>query len=264
MRSFWRTVPLFFSVAVAAVLLWGFRAALLPVTGETPRIEESRGAERLEPGDLAILAIGDSLARGAGDGPGRGFVEDVAAALRKSRPGLSLQNLAVDGMESDGVKEVLSHPNARELSSRAGVILVSIGGNDLSHSVPREFAGAPGAGVALARARFEKNLEEILGQLRSGNPKARICILLLYNPFDSTPEASALGSSIIVDWNSAIQKIALRHAVRTIPTFDLFENRADRLSRDHFHPNGAGYRLIADRVLQDLEPDRRSAPSPGS
>jgi lysophospholipase L1-like esterase len=265
MRSFWRTVPLFFSIAVAAALLWGFRAALSPVRGDIPRVEEAPPLGQIGEGPLAILAIGDSLTRGAGDGPGRGFVEDVAAALRKTHPGLSLQNLAIDGLESDGLKEVLSHPNARELVRRAGVILVSIGGNDLSHSVPRDFTGAPGAGIAPARARLERNLEEILEQARAGNAKAKILVLLLYNPFTSTPEAGAVAASVIVDWNSSIQKIALRHGVRTIPTFDLFEERADRLSRDHFHPNDSGYRVIAERILQVLEPDRRrEPPNPGS
>lgn len=259
MRSFWRTVPLFFSVAVAAVLLWGFRAALSPVTGEAPRVEQPPAAPRIEPGELAVLAVGDSLTRGSGDSPGRGYVDLVAAELRKAHPKFSLQNLAIDGLESEGVKEVLSHPNARELAARAGLILVSVGGNDLSHSVPRDFSALPGAGIALARERFERNLDEILGGLRSENAKAKIFFLLLYNPFSASREADALASSVIVDWNSAAEKIALRHGVSAIPTLDLFEGRPDRLSRDHFHPNQTGYRLIAGRILENLN----EAPIPG-
>ena len=106
---------------------------------------------------------------------------------------------------------------------------------------------------ALGRARrtFESNLDAILGELRSANPTGRIVLLLLYNPF-SDAELGAAGSPMIVDWNASAEKIALSHGVRTVPTFDLFEGRPERLSRDHFHPNEEGYRLIAQRVKEAL------------
>jgi lysophospholipase L1-like esterase len=40
--------------------------------------------------------------------------------------------------------------------------------------------------------------------------------------------------------------------VSTIPVFDLFQGRADRLAVDRFHPNRDGYRTIAERVIQSL------------
>jgi lysophospholipase L1-like esterase len=35
-----------------------------------------------------------------------------------------------------------------------------------------------------------------------------------------------------------------------VPTFDLFQGRADRLSADRYHPNAEAYGEIAERMLQ--------------
>lgn len=38
-----------------------------------------------------------------------------------------------------------------------------------------------------------------------------------------------------------------------VPTFDLFQHKlGEYLSSDHFHPNGAGYQAIADRIVQGM------------
>jgi lysophospholipase L1-like esterase len=249
MRIFWRRVPLFFSILPGAVLLWGFREALLPVAGKPVPVPSIAAMEVSRPGEFLLLALGDSLTRGAGEGPG--YAADVADRLRTPHPQLRLENLAIDGLETQGLNEVLSHPHARALASAAGVILLSIGGNDLSHAVPREsLAGLPEE-IARSREQLERNLDEALSVLRTANPSARIVILGLYNPFSSA-ESGGAASLVVVDWNAAIEKIAFRHRVQTVPIFDLFERRPDRLSPDRFHPNRRGYELIAERVLQAL------------
>jgi lysophospholipase L1-like esterase len=40
--------------------------------------------------------------------------------------------------------------------------------------------------------------------------------------------------------------------VHVVPTFDLFQGRADRLAADRFHPNREGYAAIAARAIQLL------------
>lgn len=247
MRAFWRRVPLFASIIPGAILLWSFRDALRPAAGRVPAESASVGAAASRPGEFLLLALGDSLTRGAGEGPG--YAADVAERFGKTHPGLRMENLAVDGLESEGLREVLSHPNARALAAGAGAILLSIGGNDLSHAAPRDIRASLPEEIGRSRERLEKNLEEILSTLRSANPSARILMLGLYNPFSSSSSGDA-ASAVVVDWNASIEKIALRHRVQMVPVFDLFEKRPDRLSPDRFHPNRAGYALIADRVMQ--------------
>jgi lysophospholipase L1-like esterase len=250
-RSFWRTVPLLASLPLAAALAWGFVEALAPARGSAVPAAAPREAPPKRAGQFLAIAIGDSLTRGTGAAPGSGYVDDVAQDLRRGKTGFRLENLAIEGLETAGLRELLSHPEPRSLAASADAIFLSIGGNDLSHAVGRAGSEAPLEALGRARRTFEGNLDAILGELRELNPSAKIVLLLLYDPFTGS-ELGGAGSALIVDWNAAAQKIALSRGVSAVPTFDLFEGRADRLSRDHFHPNEEGYRLIAARVKQAL------------
>ena len=249
MKSFWRTVPLVAAIPLAAALAWGFVEALAPSGGSAVPVAAAPSIAPKRAGQFTVLAIGDSLARGTGAAPGSGWVDDVARALGRKRSGLRLENLGIEGLETAGLRELLFHPQPRSLAASADAILVSIGGNDLSHAVGRARSESPLEALGSARRTFEANLDAILGELRDLDPSGRIVLLLLYNPFGGS-ELGEAGSAVIVDWNAAAQKIALSHGVETVPTFDLFESHPDRLSRDHFHPNEEGYTLIAERVNQ--------------
>ena len=250
-RSFWRTGPLALAIPLAGILAWGFVAALAPPRGAAVPPPAPAAPPPKRPGEFLLLAVGDSLTRGTGAAPGSGYVDDASRELRARYPGVRVDNLAIEGLESSGLRDVLAHPEPRRLAAAADAIFVSIGGNDLSHAVGRARLEPPLEALGRARRTFESNLDAILGGLRSENPAGRILLLLLYNPFGEA-ELGAAGSATIVDWNAAAEKIALAHGVRTIPTFDIFEGHPERLSRDHFHPNEEGYRLIAGRVQEAM------------
>ena len=91
------------------------------------------------PGRRFLLVLGDSLARGTGDETGKGYAADVLDSLKKSGAA-DMANLAVNGAESGDVERVLESENVGRLAASADWILLSAGGNDLSHSVPRETA----------------------------------------------------------------------------------------------------------------------------
>ena len=255
---FWLwTAPLVVGIAAAVVFGAGFLLALRggvgkplgpPVTPDLPL--ERAGAPR--DGVFRILVVGDSLAKGTGDETGKGFAVDVLEAFRKKGKA-EITNLAVNGMESPEIREIVESPNVKSLAAHADLILVSAGGNDLSHGAtgggtsPTQLAEA----VIASRERYAKNLRAILATLREANPKARICVLGLYDPFGDDRTEGHLGASVVLEWNTLTQEIALAVPnVSVIPTFDLFNGRPDRLSADHYHPNAAAYEEIAKRILQ--------------
>jgi len=253
---FW-TAPLVVGLAAAVVLGTGFVLALRGTTGNplggapppvpTPVRAKPVGAD----GVFRILVVGDSLARGTGDETGNGFARDVFDAYQK-KGRAEITNLAVNGMESPEIRAVVETPNVRSLAARANLILISAGGNDLSHGAMR--GGAPveaAESVAASQARYAQNLRGILGTLREANPEARIAVLGLYDPFGDDRAAGRLGASVVLQWNEVIAETALGFPnVVVIPTFDLFQGRPDRLSADRYHPNAAAYEEIAKRVLQ--------------
>ena len=60
---------------------------------------------------------------------------------------------------------------------------------------------------------------------------------------------------MLFSWNAVIAETALAFPnVSVVPTFDIFAGRADRLAADHFHPNGKGHQVIAQRIIQLLPP----------
>lgn len=250
-------VPAALALAAGAVFAVGFWLAVRGSGGEplgaAPPTPVARGAQK-PAGKRVVLVLGDSLSRGTGDPSGLGYTADVVAALRKRGP-VEPVSLAVGGAESSDLKRLVESANVRSLAASADVILVSIGGNDLSHSfsavgVPAEALSS----VDAARTRFAGNLRAILSQLREANPSAPIRLLALYQPFGGEGREGRIGESVVLAWNSVIVETALGYRdVTVVPVFDLFQGRGDRLATDRFHPNREGYRAIAERVIQTLE-----------
>jgi len=206
-------------------------------------------------GAFRIVALGDSLTRGTGDAPGGGgYPERVAAALRKDGRLVTVENLAVDGSETGDFLTKMEDTVVKERIAGASLILLSIGGNDLSHSIrgaalPGEAAADPTT-PALASASL--NLQRILPLLRKQNPSAPIRILGLYNPFPESFDRK-MARETLLKWNVALEEASYGVPGTTVvPTADLFDERPDRLSPDRFHPGANGYGEIAGRVLSTL------------
>lgn len=252
----WRA-PAVVAGLAAALFVAGFVLALRgtmgePVGGPPPPLA-SAGTVKTA-GRRFLLVLGDSLARGTGDETGKGFASDVFETLKKGRPA-DMANLAVNGAESSDVLKVLDSENVRRLAASADWILLSVGGNDLSHSVPGRGAmtASPMEELGASRGRYAANLRQILSRLRDANPQAPIALLALYDPFGNEGPQARVGASIILSWNTLIEETALSFSnVSVVPTFDIFYGRSDRLAVDRFHPNGKGHQAIADRILQIL------------
>jgi lysophospholipase L1-like esterase len=254
----WRTVGL---LSVLSFLLFaaGFVFALDPrqlASGPAAEPAEHAKPAPSKPGEgiRHVVALGDSLTRGAGDANGLGYVGHVRQALEKQtgHP-VTLTNLAINGQESTGLVEQLSQPQVQKLLTQADLILFTIGGNDLFkqsggvYRLDKEKLAAAAKGLTA-------NYEQILRQIRELNASATIVYAALYNPFGDT-EAAADTVKPVLDWNSAASAIAARYPrVIVVPTYDLFVNKEKTyLYTDHFHPNGAGYARIAERIMQALQ-----------
>jgi lysophospholipase L1-like esterase len=251
----WR-VPAAVAVVAGLVFTAGFWLALrgsagVPL-GNPPPPPAKHEAPR-SPGKRLVLVLGDSLSHGTGDPTGNGYAADVSAALRRRGP-VETVNLAVAGAESSDLRTLVESANVRSLAASADVILLSIGGNDLSHAVTGAAAPAQALdALSAARSRLAGNLRAILATLRAANPTAPIRVLGLYQPFTATGRDARIGESLVLSWSTLISETALGYSnVTAVSVFDLFAGRPDRLATDRFHPNRDGYRAIAERVLQTL------------
>lgn len=253
--------PAALGLATAAVLAAGFAAALQGRLGEPVDPSATPVSTPAPPlatatadGAFRIVALGDSLTRGAGDAAGGGgYPERIAAALRKAGLTVSVDNLAVDGSETGDFLRKMEAADVAGRVAAANLILVSIGGNDLSHSlrsvVPGETATDPTA-AALTGASL--NVQRILSLLRKANASAPIRLLGLYNPFPETYD-KRIAKETLLKWNVALEEASYSvSGASVVPTADLFDERPDRLSPDRFHPGPNGYGEIASRILSTL------------
>lgn len=246
---------------LAGAFTLALRGSLGEPLGTPPPAPDNAGRIPKARGERLVLVLGDSLARGTGDEDGRGFSGRLLPLLRPGGP-VEVANLAVDGATSEDVRRLAESANVAALARSADLIVLSMGGNDLSRSLPQS-AGSPVQvveEVAKSRDRFAANLRFVLAKLREVNPSAPIAVVGLYNPFSGEKRAQ-IGSSVIASWNALVQETALSFpGVVLVPTFDLFQSGVENLAVDQFHPNGKGYALIAERIYQGLPATLRAAP----
>jgi len=209
------------------------------------RLRLARAA--LNDGITRTVVVGDSVARGAGDERHAGIAGALSEQLKaRGLGGVDVLNLGINGARTTHVLRLLSTARAKSAVRTADVVVVSIGGNDLyGDSRARLFAGlAPNAHQDFAAGRVAR----VVAQVRVLNPAARVFVLGLYNPYQSSNIRPWLDQQVN-RWDARlINRFASWHSVTVVRITDLLAARG-RLSRnDGFHPGAAGYAAIAARI----------------
>ncbi len=199
---------------------------------------------------IAPIILGDSLARGTGDSEGLGIGGRLDQELRRRKiPANRTINLAVNGARTPDLLRQIASRNVQMLLGQSNVIIISIGGNDLwggndwRNKAPKDPA-------AVMNAVLDR-LVKVVNDVRAANPRARIFIIGLYNPFATTAFGATL-TPLVNQWNARlIEGFSADVNVTVVQTSDLFVAH-DRLSFDRFHPGDEGYALIARRIADDI------------
>ena len=142
-RAFLWFLPAGIAVVMAGVFAAGFAAGVtgrLGVPAAEAVLPTPTPAPAPPAGALQIVALGDSVTRGAGDATG-GYPERVAREIRRRGRVVAVENLAVDGFRTADLLKKLDEPYVKERLAGAGLILLSISGNDLTRALPGTPAG---------------------------------------------------------------------------------------------------------------------------
>lgn len=243
-------LPLLAAIIGAAVFAAGFYAYLTgrlgtvvgepagPVSGQPPR------------GIVVPVILGDSLARGTGDETGLGIGGRLTPELKKrriqSKPAI---NLAVNGARTADLLQELDSRNVRTVIAESNVVIISIGANDLWGGT--DWRNAPPRDPDAAMAVVLERIDRVLHIIREANPKARVFLVGLYNPFAASPFGPML-TALVNRWNGKLlERFGGDANLTIVPTSDLFSHH-DRLSLDRFHPGDEGYQLIAERIAESM------------
>nr|WP_242520441.1 SGNH/GDSL hydrolase family protein [Halobacillus kuroshimensis] len=211
--------------------------------------------------DLTVVAIGDSLTQGVGDGTDNGgYVGILEDNFTNTNTNTSLEviNYGKRGNRTDQMLERMEDEDISRSIEQADIVLITIGANDVMKVVKDNFTNLNYQDFRDERDGYEERLKEIIEKTQNLNDEAPIYFVGLYNPFnqyfDNIPE---LGE-IMGDWNEASERIIDTYdQAHFIPIRDIFDGNEEELlwEEDHFHPNEQGYKEMAERVLAHIRED---------
>ncbi len=163
-----------------------------------------------------IVAFGDSLTRGFGASEGSTYPDHLSELL-----GCPIVNAGRDG-ETAG--QALSRID-RVLANQPDTVIITLGGNDI-----------------LRRTPLETTLDDLRQIFQTLQQAGAMVVYAAVDP-------PLIGSN----WVSAVRDLCRAEGVLYVPSImDGLWSDSERMY-DSIHPNGKGYRVVAERILARLE-----------
>lgn len=199
---------------------------------------------------VPYTAVGDSLTVGFGAMPGNGFVP-VYRGMAERRIGefVSYENFGVNGLTSSELYANMKRsPQLRNSLKEARIITISIGGNDLIRAAksapPQNIAQHFNKALSQCQSNFS-GIMQTLNQLKQGSRSPYIVRAVgLYNPYPQVEAAT--------QWVQQFNRYINGYSGGSYAAAEIFSSFYGRehelLSFDHLHPNGKGYKVIAEQL----------------
>lgn len=169
-----------------------------------------------------MLAIGDSITYGTGAGTGQDYPAQLAAIT-----GWVIHNHGIPGDTAAGVNERIA---AALTDTRPALVILEIGGNDFLRRTPE--------------AEVKERIRAILKPIRSQG----IPVMLV-----AVPQFSPLGALLGRLPDAPLYaELAREEDVAVVPDVLADVLSEDTLKADAIHPNGAGYRQMAEGIADGL------------
>lgn len=165
-----------------------------------------------------IICFGDSLTEGVG----AGNREDYPSLLARQMP----YPVINAGRRGDTSADGLSRLERDVLGRNPRLVIVLFGGNDFLRQIP------------LSESR--KNLEEIVRRIQEHGAMVLLVGLRLGLFTD--------------EYGPLYEEIAEKHGALYIPQVLKGILSDPKLKSDSIHPNGAGYQVMAERILEQVKP----------
>ncbi len=214
--------------------------------------------QEMEPIDLVVVGLGDSLTEGIGDEEKLGgyfgrFVEKLSEDEMVEE--VTSYNFGKSGHRSEQLLErIKQEEEIRDALKEADIVTITIGGNNIVKVVRQHLLRLEMKPFEKEHSRYEENLQAIVKEIESLNPNASLFLGGVYNPLDMVSEEEAEFTEIIQGWNETIQQVSKQDNRTFISLEHLGEGPVESYySTDYFHPNGIGYEVIADRFYHEVQ-----------
>jgi len=212
------------------------------------------------PRKIKVVSIGDSLTEGVGDSTNLGgYIPSLKKDLEqlKSIKEAEFHNFGVKGNKTGQLIDRLKKPEVRAAIEEADMVIITIGGNDIMQIFRDHFSSLQVDTFKAAEKGYKTRLDDIFGTIRGYNESAQIVLVGIYNPFMKWFSDIREVDEIVSGWNDAAIEVMSRYPKSTfVPVADIFEQHGESiLYSDYFHPNDRGYKLMAERIFQQITSD---------
>jgi acyl-CoA thioesterase-1 len=185
-----------------------------------------------------ILVLGDSLSDGFRLQRSQAYPALLADKLREARLDFEVINASASGGTTDGGLQRLPP----HLKRKIDILILELGINDAFRGVPVD--------------EIQRNLQEIINQVKGRNPDVRIVIAGMQLPQSGTDDYVGAFGKMYVD-------LAARNHSALIPyLLDGVGGNPILNLPDRIHPNAAGQKILAENVWRVLEPVAREVSGP--
>ncbi|MGP4079611.1 GDSL-type esterase/lipase family protein [Pseudalkalibacillus sp. R45] len=200
---------------------------------------------------IRYTALGDSLTVGVGSIFAPGFVSRYSESIETAANRQVERNVfAKNGATTAQVLAFLAMEDVKKAIAEADVITITAGGNDLKKAAKKYFFMNDTTFFKNAIKESMKNLSMMLHEIRKIKEKGGVPYIIrlvgLYNPF---PYLS-FSELWIKTFNKQLEKFECKN-LKVANIYEPFKvNGGNALSIDGLHPNGYGYKLIADQLKE--------------
>lgn len=283
---------------ITLLILWGlgfFKGAKTPSQVANKVVPTTQKKVK----NLKILALGDSLTQGVGDTKNQsGYQQRLAKKITKTKQikKATIYDEGVSGERSDQIlKRFKTTTKIQKEAAKSDVLIVTAGGNDLFQNLQKDVTESPSqvaVNVNRISLTYQDNLENIFKYARKLNPKIKIVMVGIYNPFyvyfpnvvaitdaintfNTTAKATgdyfkhatfvditalSVGQYKTLSQQQRLKKQSTENDIAVVEKSQLEKSKFDTKEKnnylsdaDHFHPNDKGYDMMADKIFKAMD-----------
>lgn len=161
---------------------------------------------------ISLVALGDSLTEGVGDTTERGgFVPLVATEVKDyfKLNAIDTENFGKSGDRSDQILKRLKKSEEQQTAlTTADIVTITVGGNDLMKTVSANLFGKLSLNTFMTPAsKYQRQLTDLIAEIRQYAPSAPIYIFGIYNPFYLYFSEITELQEIVNYWNGKTEEV---------------------------------------------------------